>query len=90
MKNAAGKEAWELAFEFNYSELGDYIRDKTGLPPLGSGGGAHAANGTAGGRLDPAALEDQDHRHTAAGEGGQKDQGGKNSDDDGLDMLGEG
>lgn len=33
-KNAAGKEAWELALEFNYAELGDYIRDKTGLPPL--------------------------------------------------------
>jgi len=36
-KNAAGKEAWQLAFEFNYSELGEYIRDKTGLPPLGEG-----------------------------------------------------
>jgi len=41
-KNAAGKEAWQLAFEFNYSELGEYIRDKTGLPPLAEG--QNAAN----------------------------------------------
>ena len=39
-KNSAGKEAWELAFDFNFSDLGDYIRDKTGLPPLSKGGGA--------------------------------------------------
>ena len=40
-KNAAGKEAWELANEFNYTELGDYIRDKT--RPLEAGGIAGAA-----------------------------------------------
>ena len=42
-KNAAGKEAWELAFEFNYAELGDYIRDKTGLPKLEAGSADGAA-----------------------------------------------
>jgi hypothetical protein len=33
-KNMQGKEAWELAFEFNYTDLGEYIRVKTGLPPM--------------------------------------------------------
>ena len=43
VKNQAGKEAWELAFDFNFAELGAYIREKTGLPPIGDGGDSAAA-----------------------------------------------
>jgi len=47
-KNSVGKEEWDLAFDFNFSDLGDYIRDKTGLPSLSKGGGAPESIGAAG------------------------------------------
>jgi len=51
-KNAAGQEAWELAYEFNYAELGDYIRDKTGLPKLEAGAADGAVKDDDDGLLD--------------------------------------
>lgn len=47
LKNASGKPAWQLALEYNFGELADYIREKHLLPPLTeaekAGGGAPAA-----------------------------------------------
>jgi hypothetical protein len=34
-KNFAGKTCYDLAHEYNYWELGDYLREKVGLPKLG-------------------------------------------------------
>jgi len=34
-RNFAGKACYELAHEFNYWELGDYLREKAGLEKIG-------------------------------------------------------
>jgi hypothetical protein len=72
-KNSAGKEAWELAFEFNFDDLGGYIRDKTGLPPLPEGVGGAAPSKT-------------EQHAESQGEGGVK-QNEEDDDDELFDLV---
>ena len=81
-KNVDGKQAWELAYEFNYADLGGYIRDKTGLPPLDASAKDSSAPAQSGGDddglldlLDLGPADKTEKRNKQAGRSGRERDG---------------